>query len=210
MINDPLYIQRHVSLKQRRLSVDNDVVFAGELNMATHDFLTELYRFLKPDYLRFFKMDPLSKTLFLASEAILQGYDLLPEERSETALVFYNNHSSLEVDKQFQATIKSNAFFPSPSLFICTLPNIALGEIAIRNRFMGENCTFIAPNFDAEQCVFHVEALFKEGSSAHVWCGWFDFADEVAEADIFWISREKTNKTFTTYNLNNSIWKSLL
>ena len=205
----PLYIQRRVTLKHRTLYVDGKALFTGAPDLAASDFLLELYRFLSLSYPRFFKMDALSKTLFLTSEALLAGSGIpLAEGDSTMGMVFYNGHSSLETDQQFQATIQSDHFFPSPSLFICTLPNVALGELAIRNRFMGENVTFIAPNFDAEGCVAYVESLFWEELYSHVLCGWFDYITEEAEADIFLISKELTNKTFHIDNLKDYIYGS--
>lgn len=207
-MKDSLYIQREVSLKRRQLWVDGQSLFVGRPDTPSADFFTELYRLMGINYLRFFKMDMLSKTLFLASEALWAGSGLsVAEGNEDMAMVFYNGHSSLDADIQFQATLQSGAFFPSPSLFICTLANVALGELAIRHKIMGENITFIAPNFDAAGCVDHVTALFSAGGCGRALCGWFDFADHQEEADIFLISKEKTNKIF---NIHNITWKNSL
>ena len=195
------YIQKHVVIEHHSLYENGALRFTGASKSSTSEFFLELYRFLELNYLKFFKMDMLSKTLFLASEALLEGSGLSHSEaNSHVAMAFYICHSSLDTDRQFQATIKSDAFFPSPSLFVYTLPNIALGEIAIRNHFMGENCTFIVPYFDIEHCISYVNALISKGYT-HVLCGWFNFVDGVEEAKIYLISKEKTDIIFNIINL---------
>jgi len=198
---EQLYIQKHVLLERRALHVNGALLYQGAWDISVSDFFQQLYRFLEISYLRFFKMDALSKTLFLASEALLKDSGLTGDQR--VAMIFFNSHSSIDTDKQFQATIPSSAFFPSPSLFIYTLPNIALGEIAIRNKFTGENCTFIAPDFDAERCINHVNAVINRGQHTHVICGWFDYMDGQEEANIFLVSKNKTDKIFNIKNIEN-------
>ena len=199
-----LYIEKQVVLKQRALYVNDSLLFIGTLNTLTSDFFEELYRFFDICYPRFYKMDKLSKTLFLASEALLKDSGLPSvKDNWRVAMILQNSHSSIDTDKLFQATIHSDSFFPSPSLFIYTLPNIALGEVAIRNRFMGENCTFVVPKFDARQCVDYVSALLNGVIYTHVICGWFDYIDEREEVELFLISKEKTEKKFNINNLEN-------
>ena len=196
-MKEELYIQKQVLLKQHALYVNGTLLFEGASDISALAFFQELYRFFEINYQRFFKMDMLSKTLFLASEALIRDSILLPKtENQHVALVFCNSHSSIYSDKQFQATIQSDAYFPSPSHFIYTLPNIALGEVAIRNKFMGENCTFITPELDAKLCVDYVSALFNRGIYSHIICGWVDYIDERGEANIYLVSKEKTNKVF--------------
>ena len=198
---EQLYIKRHVVLERRILYEDDELVFQRASDYPVSDFFQELYRFLGINYPRFFKMDMLSKTLFLASEALLKDSGLPTQNgNSQVALVFYNRHASLHTDLQFQATIVSNSFFPSPSLFIYTLPNMALGEVAIRHKWMGENCTFMAPFFDAGHCVDYVSGIIKGGYN-YVLCGWFDFMDDKEEADIYIVSKEKTEQIFNIKNL---------
>lgn len=201
-MNETPYIQKQVLLEGRMLFVDRALLYRGAPNGSVSDFFAELYRFLEINYLKFFKMDMLSKTLFIASEALLHGSALAtPEPKPHVALVLYNSHSSLDTDRRFQDTIKNDAFFPSPSLFVYTLPNVALGEVAIRNHFMGENCTFMAPNLDAKRCVEYVKLLINRGKSTHVVCGWFDFINDREEAKLYLVSNEKSDKIFNINNL---------
>lgn len=201
------YIQKHVLIQQRTLKVDGTLLYQGKDAISTTAFFLELYRFMGISYLKFFKMDMLSKLLFLASEALLKDSGLASAEiNPHVAIVLYNSHSSIDTDKQFQATIPCEAFFPSPSLFIYTLPSIALGEVAIRNKFTGENCTFIAPDFNAERCVNYVNSIINRDEHTHVICGWFDYINEQEVANIYLVSKNQTDKIFNIKNLD--LWKS--
>ena len=96
--------------------------------------LTELYRNHIGDYPKFFKMDPLSRTGFIASELLLKA-----SPKEEYSVLLFNATSSLADDVAFQDTIQDHTnWFPSPALFVYTLPNIVTGEIAIRNHFQTE------------------------------------------------------------------------
>jgi len=201
MIRD-LYIHREVVIKDQRLYIDGRELFCGAAENSVQAFLGELYKFLGINYLRFFKMDSLSKTLFLASEALLQGSGLPSDsDNPRVALVLQNSHSSIDTDRQFQKTIHSEDYLPGPSLFVYTLPNMALGEVAIRNKFTGENLTFMAPSFDAESCFTYVQALFARTDIQYCLCGWFDCMEQCAEARIFAVSEKKTVRLFNINTL---------
>jgi len=91
------------------------------------DFAKGLYRFMNLKYPKFHKMDELCKLGFLASEILL---DSNTEVGEDTALVFSNRASSLDTDRKHQLSIKDRKdFYPSPAVFVYTLPNIIMGEI---------------------------------------------------------------------------------
>jgi 3-oxoacyl-(acyl-carrier-protein) synthase len=193
-----LYIQREVRLEARKVYVDDVLLFEDEAADTDLAFLGKLYRHLNLSYPKFFKMDPLSKTLFLVSELLLQDTGLSSEAGdSGVAQVFQNGHASLYTDRQFQSTIHSRDYLPGPSLFVYTLANMALGEVAIRHKCMGESVTFMGSKFDTESCIHYVSAVFERDPVHTVLCGWFDYtADEQAEARIFLVRKEKNNKIF--------------
>ncbi|MBB1546825.1 MAG: 3-oxoacyl-ACP synthase, partial [Capnocytophaga sp.] len=97
------------------------------------DFAKKALKALKVEYPKFFKMDNLSKLAFLAAEAVLSP--LSAEAKSRTALLFANRAASLDTDLKHQATIANpQEYYPSPAVFVYTLPNICLGEISIRHQ----------------------------------------------------------------------------
>lgn len=150
--------------------------------------LDTFYRNSRMDYPKFFKMDLMCKAGILLMDRLIGG----PEEdektvgtkiKESTALIFMNRSASLDTDVNFQETIKRENFFPSPSVFVYTLPNIAAGEICIRYKFYGENTTFVKEKFSAGRLVTYIAGLFKENVTQRVILVW----DECTRnyADVF-------------------------
>lgn len=147
------------------------------------EFLSGLYQSWNLNYPKFFKMDLLSKGSILAAEKIFTAH---PADE-HTALVFANAASSLDTDRQFQTTIRPGEFFPSPSVFVYTLPNIGMGEICIRHHIYGEQAFFISPSMNAERLCRYTEILLESGST-QVLGGWM--ACDRNACDIFaWLAR---------------------
>ncbi len=143
------------------------------------DMLHDAYRRYVNDYPKFFKMDGLCKLGFIASELLLSHLD---EERftprEDRAVVLFNHSGSHEADTHYQSTISDpDNFFPSPSLFVYTLPNIVTGEIAIRNKYLGETSFYVMEQHD-EQTISQIltTALSADGTHS-VLTGWVDFVD---------------------------------
>jgi hypothetical protein len=137
-----------------------------------HDFLSAIYERLKIEYRRFYRMDALSKLGFLASELVLGRIDR-PVAGEDTGIVLFNRSASLEADGKYQETIRDkNNFFPSPSDFVYTLPNIVTGEIAIRNRIYGETAFYILPDFRGESMYEAIESMIRFAGMKYVLAGW--------------------------------------
>jgi len=168
-----------------------------KLTFKTSSEITELYRSLKIDYPKFFKMDGLSKLGFLASEMIFKDEETRFEPREDIAIISFNRSSSLEIDKQFQATIQDNEnYFPSPSLFVYTLPNIVNGEIAIRNKFFGETFFYICKIFDEKQIAETVKDTFQDNAINAVLVSWIEYVEDKKEVFMMWINKENGDINF--------------
>jgi len=142
--------------------------------------LTELYRAYIGDYPKFFKMDTLSKLGFVASEMLLkdEGKERFVS-REDRAVVLFNKTASLQADTNYQATIQDpENFFPSPAAFVYTLPNIVTGEIAIRNRYMGETSCYILEEKDWPLMEQIIATTFQDKGIRSVIGGWLDIEDE--------------------------------
>lgn len=114
----------------------------AEASVSADEDLAEAYRSLGCEYPKFFKMDPLCKTGFIASERLLRQFR--QTQNVNTAIVLMNRSASLCNDLHYCKTILDKEhYFPSPALFVYTLPNIVTGEIAIRNKFYGESIFYI-------------------------------------------------------------------
>ena len=173
------------------------------LSFKNRSEITDLYRSLKIDYPKFFKMDDLSKMGFLASELILKDSENRFTPREDVAMVCFNRSSSLETDTLYQKTICNNEnYFPSPSLFVYTLPNIVNGEIAIRNKFLGESFFYICKNFDARQIVETVKNTFYDNTITAILTAWIECFEEKKEVFMMWIDNENEGMDFTEEQLN--------
>ena len=167
--------------------------------------LVEIYRFLEAGYPKFFKMDNLSKAGFLASEMVLRSlhYDMESPDES-TAVVFANRSSSLDNDKRFQETISRDDYFPSPAVFVYTLPNIVTGEVAIRNKIMGETSFFILESFDAEKMMIFADWAFSSAGIRRVLCGWTEYLDGHCDVLVMMVEKESDQgMDFNKQNINN-------
>jgi len=139
--------------------------------------LAEFYRAYAGDYPKFFKMDTLARLGFVASEMLLSS---LNEERfvprSDRAVVLANRSSCLQNDRAYQRTIMPDNYYPSPALFVYTLPNIVTGEIAIRNKYYGESSFYV---LDDEHQLEQIIALaFEQSQTQSVLTGWVECTDE--------------------------------
>jgi 3-oxoacyl-[acyl-carrier-protein] synthase-1 len=146
-------------------------------------FLTALYRSLKIDYPKFFKMDALSKLGFLASELILRDEHPRFTPREDVAVICFNRSASLATDTQYQSTIRAGeSCYPSPSVFVYTLPNIVTGEIAIRNKFFGETSFYVCREWNAQQALRTVSHALCEEPTRAVLAAWVECFEETCEA----------------------------
>jgi hypothetical protein len=138
---------------------------------AVHDFLSSLYARTGADYRRFYRMDALSKLGFLSSELLLAGVEReTPKE--DMGIVLFNRSSSLDADMKFQETIRRDSFFPSPSDFVYTLPNIVAGEMAIRHKIHGETVFYILPEFQGERLYEITEDTLAFSGMNRLLAGW--------------------------------------
>lgn len=149
-----------------------------------HSLLTTLYKQMIGNYPKFYKMDGLSRLGFVASEILLNAEK--GETDKERAIIFFNHSSSIASDRNYKESINDkDNYFPSPSIFVYTLPNIVTGEIAIRNHFHGETSFFILPDKDKRMMEEILQASCRDDQSKSFLTGWIDYEDERHfEADL--------------------------
>lgn len=142
-----------------------------------HSLLTSLYKQMIGNYPKFYKMDGLSRLGFVASEILLNAEK--GETDKERAIIFFNHSSSIASDRNYKESINDkDNYFPSPSIFVYTLPNIVTGEIAIRNHFHGETSFFILPDKDERMMEEILQASCRDAQSKSFLTGWIDYEDE--------------------------------
>lgn len=166
-------------------------VFAIDKDGKQSSLLTALYKQIIGNYPKYYKMDGLCRLGFIASELLLKAErdeGSFTEDTNKTrAIVFFNRSSSIASDKKYLASIvEKDNYFPSPSVFVYTLPNIVTGEIAIRNGYHGETSFYILPHKNELLMQDIIETTFMDEQTTSVLTGWLDYEDsEHFEADLY-------------------------
>lgn len=167
-------------IEQSKITVNGKTIFESQTENFS-DFAKDVYKHLELNYPKFHKMDYLSKLAFLASEMILKD-----EDNSRTALVFANKSSSLDTDFKYQESINSQKnYFPSPAVFVYTLPNICVGEISIKHKMQTENAFFVLDEFDENFLNDYSKQILRSGKAEKVLCGWVELYQESYKAFVY-------------------------
>jgi hypothetical protein len=190
-----MQITRYCTVRYPVVKLDCSIVYEHQSDPA--DFLKSAYRSLNSAYPKFFKMDNLSKLGFLAVEYLLKEIHLsekyLPEE---IGIILQNSSSSLETDEKHQETISDRQnYFPSPSVFVYTLPNIMVGEIAIRHKIKGENAVLISEKPDPDQIYLYVNELFEKKRINCCITGWVEACHDRQEAVLMLVEKDELSNS---------------
>lgn len=143
--------------------------------------LVELYRKYAGDYPKFFKMDTLCRLGFIAAELLLQ-------KESVEAVILANRSASIKNDTDYLTTISDGNYYPSPALFVYTLPNIVTGEIAIRHHIQGETSFYILNNAEELEPIIKSTFAAPHCPSA-IMAGWCECSESnrfYAKLQIIW------------------------
>ncbi len=187
-------ITAYCHIKNNAVYLNGEKLFNDSEAEGLKAFIKNAYRHFKPKYPKFFKMDEISKLGFLAAEVLLSGQDLENFPADEVAVVLSNSQSTLVTDSRFQESIRADEdFFPSPAVFVYTLPNIVIGEISIRHGLRGENAFFIFADFNSEFLTRYIDLLFASGKARASIGGWVDQSAGDFEAFLY-LTEKKTAK----------------
>lgn len=147
--------------------------------------LTELFKNRLADSQKFYKMDLFSRLVFVAAGMLMkEGCDDL--DPASTAIVLFNGTSSILADRQHLGTFPSpEEFYPSPSVFLYTLPNVVLGEVAATFGIKGETTFIILPGRDEAMMQKVVDATLSGSAPSALITGWADCsAEDSFEAEL--------------------------
>ncbi|WP_299394016.1 3-oxoacyl-ACP synthase [uncultured Gelidibacter sp.] len=179
------HISSYCHIKNSSVLLDGEPLYSSP-NQEFSAFIKSAAKHVKTNYPKFYKMDHLSKLAFLAADVLLKNADLSAETEHNIAIILSNRASSLDTDRTYQASIADpENFFPSPSVFVYTLPNICMGEISIKHQLHSENCFFIFDSFNADHLWINTQSLLKRKKAEKVLCGWVDFDDKNYEAFLY-------------------------
>lgn len=199
-----LKIMRWVRIKPDSLSVNGcpkDVEGQGA------KLLVSAYKKYADDYPKFFKMDTLCRLGFVASELLLAGIRKSLAGTENCAVSLFNVHGSFCNDCHYESTISDKAdYYPSPSVFVYTLPNIVTGEICIRNKLYGESSFYVLEKLDWQTIAETVRETFQDEQTTSALCGWTEVkSDDDYDALLMWV--KETNETdcmdFKEENIKN-------
>ena len=180
-------IESFCHIRDRRISKNGKTIFKNN-ETDFPNFIRTAYNSLDIEYSKFFKMDNLSKLAFIAADVLLKE-----QEEKNIALVLSNNSSSLDTDRKHQKSISdTDNFFPSPAVFVYTLPNICLGEISIKHKLFSENAFFVFKQFNPSALKDYTAILLNEKSAKKVLCGWVNFDNGKYDAFLYIVSNKGT------------------
>jgi hypothetical protein len=179
--------------------IRNDIVEPGNeifVNFAT--FIKALYKKENISYPKFYKMDNLSKIGFLGAEMLIKDTAFIDRYKGEDiGIVIMNSSSSLDTDLAYYETIRDRTkYFPSPSVFVYTLPNILIGEICIRHKITGENTFLVSEKFDPGNVFKTVQLLLDKERVQACLCGWVEVLGDQFESVLYLIEKEKKIKKY--------------
>jgi hypothetical protein len=186
-----------MKLQDHKVWLNGAVEYILEAGSADKLFRS-VYRHYGIDYPKFFKMDNLCKLAFLSAEVLLRDTDILQKyPGEEVAIILENASSSLEYDQKHVESIRDrNKYFPSPSVFVYTIPNIMVAEIAIRHKVKGENAVFILEQFDPGFLYHYVSELFRNQSVSCCLSGWVECYGDHYQSLLFIIEQEGEIKRY--------------
>ena len=200
---------RRISITESSFSVDGKAITVESGGAA---LVTEIFKKYLGDGQKFYKMDPYSRLAYLSCCMAAQGpdgpreqdpaqtasssvnreatVDIAPEE---TALVLFTREGSLLADRRHLGTFcREGEYYPSPAIFINTLPNVVLGEIALKNRIKGETTLVMLSERDETTIRTVLEATLSFSSPRRLICGWVDCpAEDSFTADVRLLERRE-------------------
>jgi hypothetical protein len=206
-----LYITDYCRIADSKVYLNGLTAFEQPEATDVSLFLKEAFKHFNCNYAKFYKMDALSKLAFLAAEFCITdnitggGYSA-----EQLAVILFNASSSLNTDVSFHNSIIDDAdFFPSPAVFVYTLPNIMAGEICIRHKIMGESTVFIQKEFDPASMVQMVQSILRKETTQACLTGWVELDKDTKRYDARLFFVEKTDKKLRNINFEPNVIQNL-
>jgi hypothetical protein len=200
-------------IRNNQIFLNGRMVFENREAGHFGEFIRSAYKYAELSYPKFYKMDDLCKLGLMAAEFALKESGALTRfEKDEIGLVFQNASATKNTDREFQTTIDDRAnYFPSPAVFVYTLPNIMIGEICIRHKLFGENALFIGQEFKPEALCEYTDMLFRQNRIKALLAGWVElnggnadayvyFAEPAQETNVSTASRHDPENLRSQYN----------
>jgi hypothetical protein len=203
MPDKELYISHNISITEGKVISDGRLLYQYQEEGEYADFGKYLYKKLGINYPKYYKMDHLCKLAFLSCEYLLKSAGEIHIPAEQISVLLANSGSTIDTDLNFIESIRS---IPSPAIFVYTLPNIAIGELCIRNGWKGEDIFLIHNGFNASSLIEQTGFLFSVGSTKLCITGWTEFISSENYKACLWIvsdQRSKNSRALTEVELIN-------
>ena len=179
LLKNKLNIQTWCSVQNGTIICNGKKIVAIENKQPFSEFAKQVYKNQQWEYPKFYKMDRLSKLTFMTAEILMDSITIPSEEKEGLAVVLSNKSASLDTDRTYQDSINSiEDFYPSPAVFVYTLPNIGMGEVCIRHKIQSENAFFVFDDFNPLFLKQYAESLISNDKARQVLCGWTEIDEK--------------------------------
>ncbi len=186
-------ISRYCQFKDRRILLNGEQLIEEETGADLSSFLSSVYKTFGSEYPKFYKMDLLSKLGLLTADFLVDaGKSLEQYAGDKVAVVVSNANSSLKTDARYYETIADKTkYYPSPALFVYTLPNILIGEICIKFKIQGESNFFVSQFVDFKNLFTQSLNLLQTRETDALITGWVDFnAQQQCDSILYFIEKK--------------------
>lgn len=188
----PHQVSASCTIKNGQIIVNNRLVYENKEIISEEEWIKSAFKNLRLSYPKFYKMDNLAKLGFVTTQYLLKEQNLLEKyDKKKISLLFSNSVSSLDTDIKHQISINDpEKYYPSPAVFVYTLPNILLGEICIKEKIQGETLFFISEKNNRNFREMYLHILFETTDTEAVITGWVDCLGNEYNAEISFIEKE--------------------
>jgi 3-oxoacyl-(acyl-carrier-protein) synthase len=178
-------IYPYCEIKAGEIIRDGKVIYENK-ELPFPKFIKSAYKELGLNYPKFHKMDRLCKLAFVTANTLLKEGQLEAYASTEIAVVMANSNSTLHTDSKYANSIKDrDNYFPSPAVFVYTLPNIMVGEVCIKYNIKGESVFFVNNKFDKEMLLEYSQDMIETGAAKICLMGWVDYTETSYHAIMY-------------------------
>ena len=166
-----------VEIKQEQILLDGVLIFEKKESSFV-PFIKGAYKEFELKYPKFHKMDRLCKLAFVAANLLIGENGLEAYEPADIAVIMSNASSTLHTDSKHCESIKDRAdYYPSPAIFVYTLPNIMIGEVCIKYNIKGESIFLISNTPNNDQLNQYAQDMIDDGIAKVCLTGWVDYTE---------------------------------
>ncbi|MGH1337862.1 MAG: 3-oxoacyl-ACP synthase [Aureispira sp.] len=164
--------------------IHNQSIWLEEQALPFGKFIKQVYRQLEWKYPKFHKMDRLCKLATITARVLLQDGLLEGYLSEDIAVVIANKTATSHTDNKHITSIHPADYYPSPAVFVYTLPNILVGELCIQYNIKGESAFFIQEQANLPFLFDYSQLLLESGAAKVCLTGWVDYTDAHYNAEL--------------------------